>query len=815
MKWKTRLIETGVLAAVFVCAILFFSYTTNNDNNNMTADMGTAERPQISFSYNGHIINTLPAYAYEMDIPAVRDTITPVVNGQLSMNLNAYDNSVQSITYTVYTLDGAEQLFENKIKNPGETAVLYFDSEELLSEERVLRLTVDLKDNNAVYMYTRIRDAASTNVEQCMDYIQNFHENALKKNEDMGIGKAIEPNEKGDNSTLYHVTINSDYGHVTWGELNPKIEGNERWSIKELNSSYTSLLIEYRVRCEGEENEEDLYNVREFFRVRHASDSNKSYLLDYDRTMEQVFDASKHMLTGKGIVLGITEPDVPYIANKDGTIVSFVQAKELWTYNKDSDEISLVFSFADAENTDSRNLYSEHDVRLLSMDNSGNTTFAVYGYMNRGEHEGEVGIAVYYYNIQQNSVEEKVFISSRQSFKRAEYELGDFIYYSTERNRMYILVDGTLYEINANRTYPKKIASNLSEQQYVVSADGHIAAYQVQNSGREQIIVKNFDTGNERTITANNTESIRPLGFIKNDFVYGTARKEDTGTAASGQQITPMYKLEIDNEKGETVKTYEQNEIYILDAEFDTNMITLNRAVKSGTTYTNTAEDYITNNEEQEESNIYAETYITDLKEKQVRIVYADGISDKEPKLLKPKQVLFENPAIISFDNIEGNKNKCYVYALGDLKGIYDNAGKAIQKADEYSGVVVSARQSYIWERGNRDLRYGVTGKDGEIEGIRAQLNDGKSPADVMDSFSNGKSIDMTGCSAEQLLYIINQNIPIIAVLDTQNTVILTGYSNSSISYVVTASGERFNVPYSQMDAMTRNSSNTYVGYSK
>lgn len=815
MKWKKRLIETGILVGVFVFAILFFSYITNKENDNMTADMGTAERPQVSFSYDGHMINTLPAYAYEMDIPAIRDTITPVANGQLSMNLNAYNNSVSSIIYTVFTLDGQQQLYEDTIKNPGETAVLTLDDEELLNEERVLKLSLTLDDDNMVYMYTRIRDAASTNVEQCLDYIQSFHENALKKAEDTGIGKAIEPNEKGDASSLYHVTINSDYDHVTWGELSPKVEGSERWSIKELNGSYTSLLMEYRVRCKGEENEEDLYNVRESFRVRHTADSNTSYLLDYDRTMEQVFDASKHILSGKGIILGITDPGVPYLVNKDESIVSFVQAKELWNYNKDSDEISLVFSFADAENTDSRNLYSEHDIKLLEMDADGNTIFAVYGYMNRGEHEGEVGMAVYYYNIQQNSVEEKVFISSRQSFKRTEYELGELIYYSAERDMTYILVDGTLYEINVNRKRTVKIADGLTEQQYVVSDDGHLAAYQINDSDNTQIIVKNFDTGDERTIDAGNTETLQPLGFIKNDFVYGTARKEDNGTTASGQQITPMYKIQIDNQKGKTIKTYEQSGFYILGAEFDTNMITLSRATKSDTVYTGTADDYITNNDEEKENNIYTENYITDLKQRQVRITYTDGISDKEPRLLKPKQVLFENPTIISFDNIENNKNKCYVYAFGELKGIYNNAGSAIQAADECSGVVISARQSYIWEPGNRDLRYGITGKNGEIEGIRAQLNDGKSPSDVMDSFSNGKSIDLTGCSTEQLLYIINQDIPIIAMLDTQDTIILTGYTNSTVSYIVTSSGEQLSVPYSQMDTMTQGSGNTYVGYSK
>ena len=77
--------------------------------------------------------------------------------------------------------------------------------------------------------------------------------------------------------------------------------------------------------------------------------------------------------------------------NKDGTIVSFVEANELWNYNKDSDEVSLVFGFADAENTDVRNLVPDHKIKILKVDAKGNTTFLVSGYMNRGEHEGEVG----------------------------------------------------------------------------------------------------------------------------------------------------------------------------------------------------------------------------------------------------------------------------------------------------------------------------------------------------------------------------------------------------------------------------------------
>mgnify|MGYP000559222368 FL=1 len=110
-----------------------------------------------------------------------------------------------------------------------------------------------------------------------------------------------------------------------------------------------SVLLQYRVSCKGEENESDRYAVKEFFRVRYIADAQKTYLLDYDRTMDQIFDATKKVLNEKGIILGIAPTNLSYKVNKDGTIVSFVEANELWNYNKDSDEVSLVFGFADAE----------------------------------------------------------------------------------------------------------------------------------------------------------------------------------------------------------------------------------------------------------------------------------------------------------------------------------------------------------------------------------------------------------------------------------------------------------------------------------
>ena len=52
MNWIKKLRDTAILVLVFIIAVIGFSYYTNKGNDNMTADMGAATFPQISFSYN-------------------------------------------------------------------------------------------------------------------------------------------------------------------------------------------------------------------------------------------------------------------------------------------------------------------------------------------------------------------------------------------------------------------------------------------------------------------------------------------------------------------------------------------------------------------------------------------------------------------------------------------------------------------------------------------------------------------------------------------------------------------------------------------
>ena len=834
---KKIAVKAGVLTAVFIATVILFSYLTNRGNTDMSADMGSATLPRISFTTEGYEVNSLPGYKTEMLIPSMRDTLTLVSDYRLQMNIQKYDAKIKGVTWQIYTLNGEECLQEETIKNVEDTIELKLKADAMLDKERVLKVTLHLEDQDIFY-YTRVKDAADCNYKSCLDFANDFHTTAITKENADSLSEYLEPNAESDNTTLQKVTIHSDLDHITWGGLKPEIVGSVQWEVKECNENYTSILLDYQVKCPGaEDNPDALYTVKEFFRIRLAA--GVQYLLNYDRTTDQVFDGQTAALNHKGILLGMAPTDLEYKNNSEGTIVSFVQNKELWNYDKEADEMSLIFSFADAEKVDIRNRYDRHEIHIVAVDKEGNTTFTVSGYMNRGIHEGQLGVAVYYFDSEKNSVEERAFVPSIKGYDVMCENLGKYVYFSNESENLYVMVDGTLYCVNLEEDTREVLVRGLDDGQYKVSEDGHLLAYQMLGgklNESQKITVLNRQSGKSFDITSEGEEYLRPIGFIRDDFAYGRLRQTDAGITTAGKTENPMFKVEIISQKQKVVKTYEIQDIFILDGYVDKNMLTLSRVVKNGGGYTAVTADYITNNEEKKESNITLETYSDEVRERLVRLTYEDGISDSRAKLLKPKQVLFDKPVVIRFDETE-TEQKYYVYALGKLQGVYDKASYAVRRANETEGTAISSRQAYIWERGNTPTIYEVDNMqpfssgegestlqaclrqiirmEGQEADVAKELADGMSPEEILSAYTGGEGLDLTGCTTEEILYTISRETPVIAMLDGDHAVLLIGYNGTNVVYLDPADGQRHSTSKETMETMVNTGGNTFIGYAK
>ena len=77
------------------------------------------------------------------------------------------------------------------------------------------------------------------------------------------------------------------------------------------------------------------------------------------------------------------------------------------------------------------------------------------------------------------------------------------------------------------------------------------------------------------------------------------------------------------------------------------------------------------------------------------------------------------------------------------------------------------------------------------------------------------KKIDLSGCTLSQVLYIINRGTPVLAMTDASHTILLTGYSTDTVTYVDPESAAEYTVTIEEMEAMTAGSGNTFVAYMK
>ena len=100
------------------------------------------------------------------------------------------------------------------IKDVQDTVTLNFRNTKILKEERILKVTLYL-DNQNIYFYTRIKNSADCNYKANLDFANNFHSAALE-----GQGDKIESyletdtDSDADSSTYQEVTLASTQAQV-------------------------------------------------------------------------------------------------------------------------------------------------------------------------------------------------------------------------------------------------------------------------------------------------------------------------------------------------------------------------------------------------------------------------------------------------------------------------------------------------------------------------------------------------------------------------------------------------------------------------
>ena len=841
-RMKKTIIRIAVCVVVFLASALIIGSIMNQGHNNMTMEMAPATLPMITMESGGVACNELHGNTVEMDVAYQKDCITLLGEGrQANFTVDTFGREITGISTEVRSIDGSRLIENSEVtgwKANGKSFSVSLTLKDLIdtNTQYSLTLILELEGEQKVYYYTTILWNDDVHISEILEFATDFHGKLYDKEVAKELTKYLEPNSKlTDNGTFHKVNIHSSFQQITWGSLEPVQEDAASIRLTQISGNVASLLMDFVVST-GEGKNKIYYNVEEYYRVRYTSE--RMYLLDYERTMTQIPDTTR-MYANDKILLGITDENVGMMESADGNTVVFSDMGQLLSYNATTNRLTVIFSFYDKDNADRRTLYDNHGIKILDVDEGGNVKFAVYGYMNRGRHEGETGIQIISYDKSLNTIEEEVYIPYSKSYAVLKDEMEQLLYRNRQQH-VYFFLENGVYDVDLENRSAEQLVSIRQDDSLQVSENHEIIVWQEGDdiNHSNQLNVRNLNTGEQTVIRAEDGEAIRPLGFMGEDIIYGVARESDIRTENSGQIFYPMYKVCISNSSGDNLKEYGQDGIYIVDCAIEGNQITLSRIQRSENgSYQEILDDQIMNNVEEEPGQNKVVTADIDIYERYVQIQTKTTIDTKTIKVLNPKEVVFEGGRELTLDAVS-EVSRYYVYNAYGVQGIYSAPGKAVKEAYDSSGVVANDRGITVWLKGNRVSRNqimaikeeSVTDQKNSLtvcldnilrhagitRNTEYDLAQGKTAIQILEENMTGVQVlDLSGCSLDAVLYYVNQDIPVLAILEDGEAVLVTGFNEFNVVIMEPSTGKLYKKGMNDATTWFAENGNHFISYMK
>lgn len=828
----------SVLAAFFL-GIVFMSYMQSAGNRDLTDSMASATLPLVYLEQGGRQLNLMHGYTQPMNGSLLREAVLPLPEDrEIELLVQCPNTEAEQLFYEVRSLDTKRLVEDAQIMDytrEDDFIRARFQLKDLLDEgqEYLLVIRLELERGQEAFYYTRLINLPEHHLEECMDFITMIHEALFDKENTVNITSYLEPDTSADNGTLAYVNIHSRYKQLIWDEMEVQLSSPVRTYLIDLEGSIAAVRLEYEVNHLNEKGKTERYQVQEAYRVRYTEQ--RMYLLNYERTAERIFDPELEVFTENSIELGILNTEVEYRKNEEENIIAFVQNGDLWCYDVAQNKLSYVFGFRDGD--DLRCSYEEHEIKIIDVDESGSMNFLVYGYMNRGRHEGRTGISVYTYNALTNSVEERIFIESSKPFRILKSEVGKLAYVN-KQEILYLYLQNSIWRIDLKTRSFEEVVTGIAEECCMMSEDGRLAAWQRENSLNESEAVEllNLETNRRRTVQAEEGFYIRALGFMGTDFIYGEARKEDVAKSITGSFVFPMGYVAIQDENGVKIRefSYEQQGKYAVDISIENNRTILDCVAKDEAQgYTEALPELITKNTAEVVEKIALNTKNSGVKKREFYFELTESRKETQMKRLMPRLVLFEGSRSLQLEKTEEDL-RYFVYAYtGRLAGAYGSANEAVITAYEQMGVVVDSSQSCIWRRGGRKTRTELTGLEnlqqrpeetsmqaaieillsGEnnYADTTALLEAGRTPYEILSENLDGRVLDLSGCSVNMILYYVSQGYPVLAIEGRDTAELITGYDPQNVILTNPITGEAYRKGMNDSTQMFEELGNLFV----
>lgn len=835
-------IKVFIVILTFFFSLFLFSVILNQDNTGMTMEMPEAAYPTVSVVHNSKMLNRMHGYRNEMKTSYMRESITPLDEGRsISLYIEKYNREIAGVSYEIRSIDGKRLIENTELAD-------YVEKEDYISttfsikdlietnQEYIMVILLTLDSGEVIRYYTRIIQAYDYRAGEKLDYVYDFSAKTfMEAPENEEIIVYLESDSTGDNTNYQHVNIHSSFEQITWGDLDVKRESEPVAYIEELATSTAVIRLEYVLSLQ-EGRITHYYNVEERFRLRYGTE--RIYLLEYDRYMDQMFFEKDNAFYGNKIVLGITDTDISLTESDDGNVFAFIKEGNLYACNITDNKFARVFSFYDEDNFDWRTIHRAHGIKILNVDETGNLVYMVYGYMPRGNHEGEVGIQVYTYDGVLNTNEEILFIPYDKSYDMLKVNV-EKLAYVNQKADFYLYLEGTIFCIDLDSGEYREVVSGVTEQTFKVAENNTMVVWQSGNNAynANDMIIMSLDSGKMSMIKGEENEKVLPLGFMGSDLIYGVANEADISTDSLGNITFPMYQVHIRGQAGEILKTYSEENYYVTDCMIEDNMITLNRVkrIGEGNNFKETSPGTILNNQEEEEGKNSIEIVATENYKKIVQLVMRSEMEDKAIKFMAPQEVLYEGNRELNLD-VAQREDFYYVYSGGEVVEVYSNPGEAIREAYPLSGSVLNDAGEYVWIKGNllsRNQIMKITGTkmdeetsslavcletilsyEGYSVDVQELLDKGYNAMEILgDYMPDAQILELDGCSLDSVLYYVNRDIPVLFTDENSEAILLVGFNELNTVWMNPKTGQVYKVGMNDSKEYFEENGNHFITY--
>lgn len=844
-----------ILLAVFLGALYYFSgnylVVRSFELSTDTTEMAEATLPNISLVVEDEEINRLYGYTSNLDWELNRETITPLGSDKsFVVRIEENEMTVRRLKYELFDVTSGSLLDSGTIsaltsqkearagEKPVKTAKIKLNAELNEGTEYSVKITLVTSNSKRVYYYTRVKLYKNGHLSEKLDYVRWFRESALNKINQESVEKNLETKINADASTFAHTDINSSWKMVSWGDLQPQMITELPPTITDFYEGTASVVLSYLVQMDAGSGMEQ-YMVREAFRFLYTDI--RTYLYNYEREVEAIYDVAHTSLAKDDLKLGITsDTEMEILTTKNYEYTAFVRNRELWSYDKKENTMLRVFSFREDE-TGLMELYDAHNVKLLALNPNGDMDFLVYGYMNRGEYEGRVGIILYRYYRDENRIEEQMYIPVNTTYQLLKGEVNEFVYMNSY-DVLYFTIYNAIYSYNLTTKSLRQLATEVPPEQIVFLKELKHVVWQndADSVAADSLTVLDLETGATREICAGENEVLRLLGKIDNNLVYGYARKSELARNFDGTLTIPMYRMVIADLEGTVFKEYSQPGYYVTETEFEENVIYLTRVKRADTvepSYLAATPDAIQNRKNDSTPSVYITGRVTELAKTEHYITFPGNVSiDVVPEVqTAPFTVLSQDPTvrITPADNVP---EQYMTYSFGRVVICSQDAVDAIHRAnaDENVGAVIDNTGKVIWERGVKANRTTISGIKPVVSigqsGLQAALKtifayegfdidtsgiafEQKSVTDWLEQYLKVSALELKGASLDEVLYYVYKKYPVIALPGENEVLLITGYDQNSVELMDPLYGSTKKLEKEEAEELFEDSGNVFFTY--